>query len=578
MASEQHLAILKQGAQAWNRWRQAEPLVRPDLQGLSLTLADKQWGDTSGGPINLARALMRGANLRHATLIGCNLSNVDLEEGNLLGARLQNADLRNASLVNAYLEDADLEGALLDGADLRGADLSSARNLTRAQLETALGNAATPLPGPSMMPKAWVTAGAQASAPGVPLAPFPRPVPAKAPGEAPADAQNAAATEAERKAAQARWSASLAKAASLNRERTLARLSAPAAALPAATAEPKAAEWPRASAGQSTASWRHLARKVAVATVAVSLVALGLVALQLRHGGPIDAATLNENVPLSAEEALPNEEALQWLAIGEAKAPDVIEDMRVAEHVAPAADPGDHLALLAAEEGTPLGSIRAIKLEEGAAPTLTPETLAPKQSVRPLEESTKIVLAAEAVPGEPVTATDAHDGTLLARAIEMRTHGELRSQAPEPPTSVVAFLREPQKTAQWIKELISDYYLSSAALTEDEIRQLYSDPMDFFGEKQVGLERVAREKAQYYRHWPVRHYALVPASIVIRWKSADVADVTFLYDFEVSAPDKTVNKGRGRAYLTLDLKGRPGRIVREDGEVIAEEKPAAARP
>ena len=31
MANEEHLAILKQGVKAWNKWRRENPMIEPDL-------------------------------------------------------------------------------------------------------------------------------------------------------------------------------------------------------------------------------------------------------------------------------------------------------------------------------------------------------------------------------------------------------------------------------------------------------------------------------------------------------------------------------------------------------------------
>jgi len=31
MANEEHVKILKQGVEAWNRWREEQPEIRPDL-------------------------------------------------------------------------------------------------------------------------------------------------------------------------------------------------------------------------------------------------------------------------------------------------------------------------------------------------------------------------------------------------------------------------------------------------------------------------------------------------------------------------------------------------------------------
>jgi uncharacterized protein YjbI with pentapeptide repeats len=40
MANQEHLAILKKGVEAWNRWRQQNPEVIPDLRLANLIAAD----------------------------------------------------------------------------------------------------------------------------------------------------------------------------------------------------------------------------------------------------------------------------------------------------------------------------------------------------------------------------------------------------------------------------------------------------------------------------------------------------------------------------------------------------------
>jgi hypothetical protein len=32
MANDEHVALLKQGANAWNKWREANPDIQPDVQ------------------------------------------------------------------------------------------------------------------------------------------------------------------------------------------------------------------------------------------------------------------------------------------------------------------------------------------------------------------------------------------------------------------------------------------------------------------------------------------------------------------------------------------------------------------
>jgi uncharacterized protein YjbI with pentapeptide repeats len=101
MPNDDHVALLKRGAAAWNAWRaerdQAPDLSRAGLRGLDLT------------GFELSRADLRNADLR-----GTNLSNADLA-----GARLDGANLFKA---------------VLDGADLAGAFLYGAQFLNCAQL------------------------------------------------------------------------------------------------------------------------------------------------------------------------------------------------------------------------------------------------------------------------------------------------------------------------------------------------------------------------------------------------------------------------------------------------------------
>ncbi len=124
MANEEHLKILKQGVEAWNRWRQENPDVQPDLVEADLSEADL-------GRADLGEADLNGANLRGAYLGEADLGGADLNGANLRGAYLSQADLSGAHLSEADLIEADLigaylSGAYLDGAHLRGAYLSQA--------------------------------------------------------------------------------------------------------------------------------------------------------------------------------------------------------------------------------------------------------------------------------------------------------------------------------------------------------------------------------------------------------------------------------------------------------------------
>jgi uncharacterized protein YjbI with pentapeptide repeats len=152
MANEEQLSILKQGVEAWNRWREDNPaikidLLRADIGQAMLEGADLWLANLMGANLfyaELSRANLIEANLMRANLIGANLREANLVSAKFTGAHLANvdlaeADLRDAQLVGADLTEADLTGANLTRADLWGANLRRA-NLKRANLlESKIG-------------------------------------------------------------------------------------------------------------------------------------------------------------------------------------------------------------------------------------------------------------------------------------------------------------------------------------------------------------------------------------------------------------------------------------------------------
>jgi hypothetical protein len=125
MADVEHLAILQQGAQAWNTWRSEHPDIVPDLSWARIGVHDLR-------RVNLAKAHLRGAifqpetDLRNAILWKADLAQAELPKVDLREANLRKAILFDANLVAGNLRDANLTGALLVDTNLEGADLSGA--------------------------------------------------------------------------------------------------------------------------------------------------------------------------------------------------------------------------------------------------------------------------------------------------------------------------------------------------------------------------------------------------------------------------------------------------------------------
>ena len=116
MPNDEHVALLRRGAMAWNEWR-AERAKTPDL----------------------SRAGLRGLDLSGFDLSGADLREADLRGTNLSQANLSAARLEGANLFKAVLDGADLTGTLLYGAQfLDCAQLVVSRNWQSAFRDGAL--------------------------------------------------------------------------------------------------------------------------------------------------------------------------------------------------------------------------------------------------------------------------------------------------------------------------------------------------------------------------------------------------------------------------------------------------------
>lgn len=141
MANPEHLAILKQGVEVWNKWREEKQIEEPDLReaelkGVNLINANLYLTDLSFANLNgadLSHADLSHANLSHAKLLGAELVEAILDGANLNHASLKGADLLMASLMASKCHQANFSRVTLCFANLGGADLSGA-NLIDADL------------------------------------------------------------------------------------------------------------------------------------------------------------------------------------------------------------------------------------------------------------------------------------------------------------------------------------------------------------------------------------------------------------------------------------------------------------
>jgi uncharacterized protein YjbI with pentapeptide repeats len=106
MADDEHLAIIKQGVEVWNKWRNKNPKILPDFSSANLIDA------------NLRGAALRYANLRYVNLRYANLRGAGLVLADLRGANLDKTNLSHATLSYGNLSDANLRGAKLNGTKI----------------------------------------------------------------------------------------------------------------------------------------------------------------------------------------------------------------------------------------------------------------------------------------------------------------------------------------------------------------------------------------------------------------------------------------------------------------------------
>lgn len=138
--NNKHLEVLRLGVEVWNRWREKNPNVRPNLQGLNLVSGHESQKNIADGVnlsrVNLSGANMRAARMRHGYLVEANFSGADLTGADFNHADLSSVNFSNAILTGSDLADTNLTGANLSNAVLHKADLFLAI-LTDADLSNA---------------------------------------------------------------------------------------------------------------------------------------------------------------------------------------------------------------------------------------------------------------------------------------------------------------------------------------------------------------------------------------------------------------------------------------------------------
>ena len=133
MANPEHLKILKQGVEVWNKWREDNPDVYPDLSLVALYVDNV----IDMRAAALEQVIMSGRENRGVSLDHFNLSNTflrgsflrgaDFNRANLTGAKLWGANISEVSVVDSNLTMADLIGVDFTHAHLKGTKLNETK-------------------------------------------------------------------------------------------------------------------------------------------------------------------------------------------------------------------------------------------------------------------------------------------------------------------------------------------------------------------------------------------------------------------------------------------------------------------
>ncbi len=135
--NKRHLGILKKGRRSWNKWRERNPGVIPQLSGIDLF--PEELRDLEGYNLdyaNLAGVKGTVVSFRHASLFKANLEKAkfkettfdeaDLTEANLRGITLSDTSFKRTNLRNANLQEAEISFSNFIEANLKGAELHQA--------------------------------------------------------------------------------------------------------------------------------------------------------------------------------------------------------------------------------------------------------------------------------------------------------------------------------------------------------------------------------------------------------------------------------------------------------------------
>ena len=134
MPNEKHFEIVQQGVEEWNKWREENPEIEPDLSDIDLS--DMKLNNANLSDTDLRRSILRNTDFRGANLVRADLRAVNINKASFNLAKLREANFSEAYLRESDLSEADLQRAYFIRSDLVRVDLWES-NLTKADFRWA---------------------------------------------------------------------------------------------------------------------------------------------------------------------------------------------------------------------------------------------------------------------------------------------------------------------------------------------------------------------------------------------------------------------------------------------------------
>jgi len=134
MPNEKHFEIVQQGVEEWNKWREENPEIEPDLSDIDLS--DMKLSNANLSYTDLRRSILRNTDFRGADLVRADLRAVNINKASFNLAKLREANFSEAYLRESDMSEADLQRAYFIRSDLVRVDLWES-NLTKADFRWA---------------------------------------------------------------------------------------------------------------------------------------------------------------------------------------------------------------------------------------------------------------------------------------------------------------------------------------------------------------------------------------------------------------------------------------------------------